>query len=220
MFIGHFAVGFGAKKVAPEVSLGTWFLACQLADLVWPVLVLLGIERVVIQPGITVVTPLDFAYYPFSHSLIAMAGLGVALALTYRFVQQGRLRASLALFAVVLSHWLLDVLSHRPDMPILLDGGPHLGLGLWGSLGATLVVELGLLAGGLALYLRSTEAKSRKGNVLLGSLVAFLGLIYLGNLFGPPPPSAEAVAWSGIAMWLLVAWGYWVDRHRQARHPH
>ena len=129
------------------------------------------------------------------------------------------MRAGLVLFAVVLSHWLLDVLSHRPDMPILLDGGPHWGFGLWESLTATLVVELGLFAAGLALYLRGTEAKGRKGTLLLGALVAFLGLIYLGNLFGPPPPSAEAVAWSGIAMWLLVAWGYWVDRHRQARHP-
>ena len=73
MFIGHFAVALGAKKVAPAVSLGTMFLAAQLADLLWPTFVLLGIERVEIAPGATAVTPLDFVSYPYSHSLLALA---------------------------------------------------------------------------------------------------------------------------------------------------
>lgn len=217
MFIGHFAFGFGAKKVAPEVSLGTLFLACQLADLVWPVLVLLGIEVVEIKPGITVVTPLDFVSYPYSHSLFALLALGAALAVAYRVFRHGRVQAGLVLCGLVLSHWLLDFLSHRPDLPIFLDNGSRFGLGLWNSLPATLAVELGLFALGLAFYLSQTQAKCPKGDLLLWSLVAFLTAIYFANLFGPPPPSADAVAWSGIAMWLLVAWGYWIDRHRQPR---
>jgi hypothetical protein len=74
MFIGHFAIGFAAKRAAPVVSLGTLFLACQLADLVWPTLVLAGVERFEIRPGITVVTPFDFVHYPWSHSLVALLG--------------------------------------------------------------------------------------------------------------------------------------------------
>lgn len=217
MFLGHFAFGFAAKKVAPEVSLGSFFLASQLADLIWPVLLLLGIEKVAIQPGITVVTPLDFVSYPYSHSLVATLGFAAVFVLVYRFARNARMRAGLVLAALVLSHCLLDVLSHRDDMPLFLQGGPRLGLFLWDSLAATILVEIGLFAAGLALYVRSTEAKNRRGNILLGTLVAFLGLIYLGNLFGPPPPNAEAIAYSGIATWLLIAWGYWIDRHRQPR---
>lgn len=218
MFIGHFALGFGAKRAAPSVSLGTAFLACQFADLLWPTFLLLGMEAVEIRPGITVVTPLDFIRYPYSHSLVAMLLWSTALALVYWILQRSRPSARTSAFvvgALVLSHWLLDFLSHRPDMPLTVRGSERFGLGLWNSLPATLAVELLLFAVGVGLYVRATRARDRWGTLGLWGLVAFLLIVYLANLLGPPPPSVGAIAWSAQALWLLVAWGYWVDRHRQ-----
>jgi hypothetical protein len=214
VFIGHFAVGFAAKRLAPAVSLGTLFLACQLADLVWPNLVLLGIERVEVSAGVTAVTPLDFVSYPYSHSLVALALWGAACAGLYWLPRRGGRVAALTVAATVLSHWVLDVASHRPDVPLGLDG-PLLGLGLWHSKAATVAVEGLLFAGGVALYATGTRARDRVGVWALWGLVGFLLAIYAANLLGPPPPSATAVAWAAQAMWLLVAWGYWIDRHRE-----
>lgn len=217
MFIGHFAVGFAAKKAVPAVSLGTLFLACQLADLVWPVLVLAGVERVEIRPGITVVTPLDFVHYPWSHSLVMLLVWGAALGLGYKLLRRSAWTAPLVLAALVLSHWVLDVLTHRPDMPLTPAGPQRLGLGLWNSLTATIAVELLLFGVGVALYRRATAPKDKTGTRAFAGLIAFLLIVYVANLFGPPPPAVPAVAWSALAMWLLVAWGYWIDRHRAPR---
>ena len=215
MFIGHMAVAFGAKTAAPAVSLGTMFLACQLADLIWPPLVLLGIERVAIQAGVTVVTPLDFIYYPYSHSLVANLLWAALFGAAYVFIRRATTSAGIVLGLVVLSHWLLDVASHRPDMPITLGGSTRIGLGLWNSLAATIAVEGLLLAVGVSLYVRSTRARDRAGRWALWSLVACLVAIYAANLFGPPPSDGMSAAWSALALWLLVIWGYWIDRHRQ-----
>jgi hypothetical protein len=219
MFLGHFAVGMGAKKVAPEVSLGTLFLAAQLADLLWPLLVLAGVERVEIVPGATVVTPLDFVSYPWSHSLLALAACGALLAVGWLAIRRGRPAAALVLFATVVSHWILDVASHRPDMPITLAGTRKLGLGLWDSLPATLVVEALLFAGGIWLYVSCTRARDRVGRLALAALLAFLAVVYVASVFGPPPPSARAIGYTGLAMWLLVLWASWADRHREPRIP-
>lgn len=215
MFIGHFAVALAAKRAAPEVSLGTLVVAAQLADLVWPTLVLLGIESFAIRPGITAVTPLDFTSYPYSHSLVALAGWGFVLAAVYYAVRRRPLAAAV-LFCVVLSHWLLDVATHRPDMPLTIGGSARLGLGLWNSIAATLAVEGLLFAAGVWIYARTTRALDRTGTWSFIGLALFLVLVYAANVLGPPPPSVAAVAWSAQAIWLLVAWGYWIDRHRAA----
>jgi hypothetical protein len=213
MFIGHFAVAFAAKRAAPELSLGTLFLAAQLADLVWPTLVLLGIETFSIRPGITAVTPLDFTRYPYSHSLVGMAAWGAGLGMIY-FAFKRRLSTTLVLFAVVLSHWVLDFVSHRPDLPLTLTGAERYGLGLWHSRIATLAVEGPLFAACVWIYVRATRRVDSTGRWALIGLVAFLAVVYLANIFGPPPPGVAAVAWAAQAIWLLVAWGYWIDRHR------
>ncbi len=217
MFLGHFAVGFAAKRVAPEVSLGTLFLAAQLADLLWPVFLLLGLEVVAIAPGATAVTPLDFVSYPWSHSLLMLAGWGALLGGLWWLVRRGRAAAALWIALLVVSHWLLDVVTHRPDMPLMPGSETRLGLGLWDSRAATLAVEVVLLLAGVALYTRATTARDRTGRVALWALVAFLLVVYAANLLGPPPPSPAVIPWAGQAMWLLVAWGYWLDRHRRPR---
>ncbi|MCD6042030.1 MAG: hypothetical protein K0R40_1633 [Burkholderiales bacterium] len=213
MFIGHFAVALAAKRAAPGVSLGTLFLAAQLADLVWPTLVLLGIESFSIRPGITAVTPLDFTHYPYSHSLVGMTAWAVLLGVSF-FLLRRTARGAAILFAVVLSHWLLDVASHRPDMPLTLGGVERLGLGLWNSRLATLAVEGALFAACLWIYTRTTRALDRTGRGSLIALVVLLVAVYLANIFGPAPPGTTAVAWSAQAIWLLVAWAYWIDAHR------
>ena len=214
MFIGHFAVGFAAKRVAPTVSLGMFFLAAQLADLVWPHLVLLGLERLEIDPGNTAFTPLDFVFYPYSHSLLAMTGWGLAAAALYRLVRHGGIRPALVILLVVISHWVLDVISHRPDMPLTIGSETKVGLGLWNSVWGTVVVEAALLVLGLGLYLGTTRARDRAGSIGLWSLVGLLVVINAANMTNPPPPSPSAVAWTAHAMWLLVLWGFWIDRHR------
>ena len=215
MFIGHFALGFAAKKAAPKTSLGMLFLAAQFVDLLWPTLLLLGIERVAIVPGITAVTPLDFQSYPVTHSLVAGAFWASAVAMVYALLTRN-LRGAVVMAGLVLSHWFLDLLMHRPDLPIV-PGGLKVGLGLWNSLPGTLVVEFGLYAFGIWLYARSTVAKNRTGTWALWGLVVFLAVMHLVNIFGPPPPSVGMIAWAGHAMWLLVLWGWWIDRNRVVR---
>lgn len=215
MFIGHFALGFAAKRVVPTVSLGMLFLAAQLADLIWPVLVLLGIEKVEVIPGLTGVTPLAFVHYPYSHSLLALAGWAIALAVMYAVARRSRLDVALTLGALVVSHWVLDFISHRPDMPLTLGGATRLGLGLWNSVAATIVVEGALFVAGVFLYVKTTQAIDAIGRWALWALIAFLVVVYFANIFGPPPPSGAAAAWTVLSMWLLIAWGYWIDAHRR-----
>jgi hypothetical protein len=214
MFIGHFGVALGAKRVAPSVSLGVLFAAAELADLIWPTLVLLGLEHFEIRPGITTVTPIDFISYPYSHSLATMCLWGAIAGVVYLVVRRSRAIAAATIALVVVSHWILDVATHRPDMPVTPGGSARLGFGLWNSTAGTIAVESILFAGGLLLYLRTTRARSRAGTIGLWSLVAFLAIIYLANIFGPPPPSPTAVAWTAQAIWLLVVWAAWADAGR------
>ena len=218
MFIGHFAAGLAAKPLAPRASLGTLFLASQFIDLLWPTLLLLGVERVRIEPGITAMTPLDFVHYPVSHSLLAVLGWGAALGLGYYALRRHR-REALVLGVLVASHWLLDALVHRPDLPLYPGDSPLVGLGLWQSVPGTLAVELLFFALGAGIYLRTTEARDATGRWAFHGLVVFLLLVYAGNAVGPPPPSEVAIAWAGHAQWLLIAWAYWISEHRITRHP-
>ncbi|MBI2744633.1 MAG: metal-dependent hydrolase [Burkholderiales bacterium] len=218
MFIGHFAIGFAAKTAAPRVSLGTLFLAAQFIDLLWPTFLLMGLERVRIEPGATAVTPLIFEHYPWSHSLLAVLGWAALLAGLHFLLRRDR-RSALIVAGLVLSHWLLDLLVHRPDLPLWPWGGSVLGLRLWSSLVLTLALEVPLFMLGVWLYSRSTRALDGAGRWGLVGLVLFLFVVYAGNVLGSPPPSVEAIAWIGQLQWLLVLWGYWVDWHRRAVVP-
>ncbi len=213
MFLGHFGVGFGAKVALKNVSLGTLLVASQFIDLLWPMLLLLGAEQVRIVPGATAVTPLLFENYPVSHSLLAVLGWSVGLGAVHFILRHDR-KAAFVLGVLVLSHWLLDAIVHQPDLQLYPGSPEKLGLSLWSSLPATLAIEISMFAIGVWLYARATEPADNSGKWGLWGLVAFLLTIYAGNLFGPPPPSVAAIAWAGQLQWLLVIWGYWIDRHR------
>lgn len=216
MFIGHFALGFAAKRAVPRVSLAMLIVAALFADILWPLLVLLQLEQVRIAPGATSFTPLDFVSYPWSHSLLMLALWGTVLGAAYRGIFGGR-RTFVVLAALVLSHWVLDWITHAPDMP-LYPTGPKFGLGLWNSVPGTMAVELMMFAGGVWIYRRSTEALDGIGRWAFASLVAALVLIYIADaLNGAAPPSILAIC--SVALAASVVFGLWawiVDRHREA----
>jgi hypothetical protein len=146
----------------------------------------------------------------------------VLFALLYMLLRHARAVAGVTIVGLMLSHWILDVITHRPDLPVTLHGTARLGLGLWNSLPATLAVETLLFAIGVFFYSRTTRAIDRIGSIGLWALVGFLLVTYAGTLLAPAPPSVSAVAWGAESMWLLVAWGCWIDRHRaaQSSSPH
>ncbi len=212
MFIGHFALGYAVKRRAPGLSLAALFGAAQLADLIWPVLVGLGVEQVRIDPGNTASTPLDFVSYPYSHSLAALILWGFLFgALCQRFVP-GR-RVLLLVAGLVVSHWFFDVLVHRPDVP-LYPGGPKLGLGLWNLPNTEKAVEIGMYAIGVTLYARATRARDWIGEAAFWTLAVFLLAGFMAA--SAPPPSVTALWMTAIAgAAVILAWSWWADRHRQ-----
>ncbi len=215
MFLGHYGLAFAAKRAAPETSLGTLTLAGNLADTVWPVLLLLGVEQVRIAPGWMATSPLDFVSYPWSHSLLTQALAGLAFGGVVWAIRRD-MRAAVVTGLLVVSHWFLDVPFHRPDLPVW-PGGPKVGFSLWDSPAVTYGSEALLFGVGVWLYASQTRAKDRLGSVGLWALVVFLGAVYVASALGPPPPTSTALAWTGLTLWLLVPWTYFIDRHRSLR---
>lgn len=215
MFIGHNAVGFASKRPAPRVSLGWLMAAPMLLDLLWPVLLLAGVEHVRIQPGNTRMTPLDFYDYPWTHSLLMACVWSVAYGALYWLRSRDGRGASVLALGVV-SHWVFDWLTHRADLP-LYPGGANVGLGLWNHPAAETAIEVALFVAGVAIYARMTRPRDRTGSVAFWSFVVFLAVIHAGNLLGPPPPSVTAIAYAGLLMWLFPLWAWWFDAHREVR---
>lgn len=215
MLVGHLAAALAAKSAEPRLPLGTAVAAAFGLDLLWPILLLAGAESVRVHPGDTAFTSLAFDAYPWSHSLLVVAGWSLVAMLTAGRVL-GSWRLGAIVGALVLSHWVLDYVMHRPDLP-LWPAGPLAGLGLWKSIPGTITVEGGLLAGSLWAYLRTNAARDRTGRWALAALVGVTGLIWITQPWAPPPPSATAVAWGALALWLLPPWARWIDGHRVAR---
>ena len=213
MFLAHFALALAAKPAAPRASLGVLVAAAQFPDLLWPFLLLAGVEQVAIAPGDTAFTPLRFVSYPISHSLLTVLMWALLWAVAY-YVTRGDRRGACAVLLLVASHWLLDAVAHRPDLPLSPWNDARVGLGLWNSVQLTLALELLMLGAGAVVYLRSTAPADRTGRFAIWALLALLVLIEFGTLLGPPPPSTEAVAWAALALWLVVLWAAWADRHR------
>ena len=206
MFIGHFAVGLAAKRLTPTVSLAVWFLAAQWLDTVWPVLILAGVEHVRIAPQANPFLRLVFIDYPISHSLAGAVAWGLLFAGGWALLM-GRRGAAPLLFLGVVSHWVLDVVAHTPDVPVL-PRGPYLGFGLWNSPAWTIAVETTMFAAGIAVY-----ARTKRPRASLWALLAVVFALYLGSIFGPPPPNVTALgvtALAGIAV--ILPWAWWADR--------
>jgi hypothetical protein len=214
MFIGHYGVAFAAKRAAPRTSLGALTFAAQFLDELWPILLLLGFEQVRIVPGLMAANPLDFVYYPFSHSLLMAIVWGILVGGAY-FLLRRYGRGAWIMGALVVSHWFLDLPMHRPDLPLWPGASsPKVGWGLWNSILATYVIEFGIYAIGIALYLRATRAKDRIGSWGLWAYIILLAILYvMGN--GSPPPNERVLAWTALAIWLFVPWAWWVDKHRE-----
>jgi hypothetical protein len=217
MFLGHYGVALALKRAEPKLSLGTLFLTAQLADLLWGVFLLLGWEQVLIDPGYTAVTPLQFLEYPISHSLLgltAWALIGAAVYYSWPTRDTSRHWQAAAVVGIaILSHFPLDLVVHVPDLPVWGQDSARLGLGLWNHPTATLLLELGVLAAGVAVYavFRSRRHPVHTGRLSL-LLVVLVG-IYLANVFGPPPPSVTLIATADIVGLLLLAgFAAWADR--------
>jgi hypothetical protein len=214
MFVGHLGLGFAGKRAHARPSLGTYLVATMLPDLLWSLFVLAGWEHVRIVAGETAVSPLEFVRYPYSHSLVATVIWGALLGGAYWGLRGDRAGAAW-LAALVVSHWVLDVVSHRPDVPVDLAGRVRLGLGLWDSRLATLLVEGGLFAMGVVAYARGTHPSDGKGRWGLVALVVLVSLPWLVSLGGTPPPGIGALIAGNVAGGTVtVGLAWWTDRHR------
>ncbi len=216
MFIGHFAVGFAAKKYAPRSSLAVLLAAALFSDLLWPLLLLLGWEIVRVDPGRMKLAPLNFVSYPWSHSLLMCAAWGLLFASAYYGVTRYR-PGAIAIVLGVLSHWVLDWVSHGPDMP-LYPGGFKFGLGLWNSVTGTVTVELVLFAIGIWMYSSATRAVDRIGRFAYFAYVVLLAVTYLRDTLSSDIPQSvrKEIAWPGlIAGTIMLLWAWWFDRHRR-----
>jgi membrane-bound metal-dependent hydrolase YbcI (DUF457 family) len=215
MFIGHYGPSFAVKAWKRTIPLWVLFLAVQLVDILWSIFVILGIEKVRIVPGITATNPLDLYYMPYTHSLLGSVVWSVIAAAAYQlFARRDGWFAAFIVGAAVFSHWILDLLVHRPDLP-LYDDTYKVGLGLWNYPALAFGLEIALLFGGIILYLRATTPKDaigRYGMVIFGlAIVAIQAYVF----FGPPPVSDKAAAATALVLYFVfAAIVYWLERKR------
>jgi len=214
MFIGHFAVAFAAKRAAPRTSLGTLLFGAQFLDLIWPPLVLLGVEHFHVEPGVTKMNPLAFDSYPISHSLLMSLVWSVVIGVVY--LARRRYRAGAIMVGIaVFSHWVLDWVTHRPDLQLAPGSEARVGLGLWNHPSLEIGIESAMFLGALASYILQTRPRDGVGRWGLIGFILLLLFFYVGNVTGPPPPNADIVAWMALGLWLFVPWAAWFDRHRE-----
>ncbi len=204
MFVGHYGVAFATRGVEKKLPLWAYFLAVQWVDVVWTMLVFLGVERVSIQPGVNPSGPLVFDYYPYTHSLAAgMAWAAIAF-MGYRVIthMRGSQRVAAILALAVLSHWFLDLIVHKPDLDIY-DESRKVGLGLWNHPVIEVIVEYMLLFGGMLFYFKKSTGLSVKRRIARVVLGIFMSLVQLAGSFGPPPPRVKAMSVSGFGLCAL-----------------
>ena len=214
MILGHYGVALAAKRVAPATSLATLAFAAQWLDELWPILLLLGVERARVVPGLMPANQIEFVHYPYSHSLLAAVLWGALIGGAY-YARRGYRTGALTVGVMVLSHWLLDAPMHGPDLPLWPGSEILIGGGLWNFVALTVLVDGGVFIAGLLVYLRSTRARDRVGSWGLWAMVGLLVAILASGVAGPPPESDRALAVTALGLWLFVPWSAWVDRHRE-----
>ena len=203
MLVGHLGIGLIGKRLEPRISLGTWILAALLADLICFPLLISGVEHFNAVGDI-----------PYSHSLLTDAIWAVLLAAAY-FARRRYPRGAILLLAAVLSHWVLDVISHKPDMRLAPGSPTVLGLGLWNSIPATLIVEGGMWLAAIIVYVRATRPSGRAGTYAFWIGIALLTLAWYGNIKRGMDPDPVQAGVNGLVFFsLMVAWGYWMNRVR------
>jgi hypothetical protein len=215
MLVGHFAAALFAKRAEPRLSLGTAVLAATLADLLIFAFVMGGLEQIEIVRGrfgaANYFTPIDIGW---SHSLLMGLIWAVLFGVLHRWFK-GSARAALIVGAAVLSHWFLDVLSHPPHLPLTPGAPGHAGFGLWTSIPATLLVEGGLWAVALVLYLRATRSVTSAGRYVFWGGIIVLTLSWYNNIAGAAPSRPENAPQASLIFFLLwVGWGFWMNRAR------
>lgn len=225
MFIGHFGVAFAAKRVRNRVPLWLLFLAVQLVDVAWGLFVWLGIEKVAVSPGILPTNHLDFQYYPYTHSLIATLGWSAVVYLLFRywfFRNHPDPNCSARVMGLlVFSHYPLDVLVHRADMPIGFGDSPKIGLEIWGSVPLTFIIEIGFFLIGFLLYMSGTKAKTKAGNWGWWLFAVLLVGMWVGTIFGPPPTDITMMVISGLIMFIALFWIVsWLEKKRELKLQH
>lgn len=221
MFVGHYSVSFAAKRAAPRLPLWLLFVAVQFVDVLWAIFVLLGIEKVRIVPGITAANPLDLYYMPYTHSLVGSLVWAAVAAVGYRLWagEASSRRGPLLVGAAVLSHWFLDLLVHRPDLPLVGDA-LKVGFGLWNIPAAAFLLEVGLLVGGLLVYLGGTEGRSRAGRIGFWVFAVGMAAVQATVFVGAPPPSDVAAAVTALVSYgVLAGVAAWLETKRVAATP-
>ena len=216
MFVGHFGVALAAKGVAPKAPLPVLFLAAQLLDVLWGLFLMAGFEHAAIEPGFTAVSPLNLYDFPYSHSLAAAMVWAVVFGTVYNTIQKDSW-GGWVVGALVASHWLLDFVAHRPDLPLYPGGTERYGYYLWHSVEQTIVVEGVIFFLGIVLYLGATRAKDLAGSLTFWPLMLVLGLLWLGSIYGAPPPTITMVAVTTLAGFMVIfLWAWWIEQHRFA----
>jgi len=217
MFVGHYGASLAAKAWKKTVPLWVLFLAVQLLDVAWSILVLLGVEKVRIVPGITAVNPLDLYYMPYTHGLITASLWSILAAMVYRGVRRADGWPAAAIVgAAVFSHWILDFLVHRPDLP-LYDDHFKVGLGLWNYPVLASAFEVVFLFGGMYLYLKKTRSLAPGGSYPMVLFGLTMAAVQARVFFGPPPSSDKAAAVTALAAYAAFAGvAFWLERKRGA----
>jgi hypothetical protein len=205
MFVGHYGVSFAAKRAGRRLPLWVWFIAVQWLDVIWSVLVLMGIEKLRIIPGFTEANALDLYYMPYTHGLPGAFVLSLFFGGIVALFMKGNRGATILLVAAAsFSHWVLDLIVHTPDLP-LYDNSAKVGFGLWRHVAFSFPLELVVLGLGAWLYARMTNFASAKGKYVFWGFVFFLAAMQVYANFGPPPSSPDAMAVTALAFYLVLA---------------